>query len=476
MSNNQSQNTNNTDNSENIPPSNAPANQSSQSNSGEREYSSRYKVGQALKMVRVRFPGNAKSFPFIIGKRRLSYGQKVMAMSDRGMAVGYINSLPYDILYKESLEPIKSISKVATDDDITTEIETYRQQKKYETICQDLITKHDLNMNMTHVEFTQFGKKVVFYFTAPERVDFRGLVKDLVTELKLRIELRQISLRDRAASIGSLGPCGRELCCSSFLSRYGHVNVKMAKNQNLTLNYSRLNGVCGQLKCCLQYEDDVYAQKRKKLPEIGQLIICENGDKGRVERLNILSEQYDMITIRGVIRRYSISQFKSVDNEIRMPRKFDHITNETNSVVGLEDYLSTQTRNFEKDMEKLKANAPDYAQEIFDEYLGEEVAQFRSQIDGQNAKAGIEAVDRERKVKPTISLDSFAPKATEQNTDIKAKTEEKSSTATTEQKDLKANKPPEKSNKKPYKKRFNNKNRNNKNNRNKKNSNNSTKQ
>ena len=236
------------------------------------ESNCKFTEGQILKFVRVRFPGHAKSYAFLVGSRNLMYGQKVMAMSDRGIAVGYINSFEYELPFSKDLLPIKSINKIATDEDMTKEKEVYKRQKEIETTCQNLINKHDLQMNLTHVEFTQFGKKVVFYFVAPARVDFRGLVKDLVGELKLRIELRQISVRDRAASMGAIGPCGRELCCSSFLSKYGNVSIKMAKNQNLTLNYSKLNGVCGQLKCCLTYEEEVYEQKRKKLPNEGDFI------------------------------------------------------------------------------------------------------------------------------------------------------------------------------------------------------------
>jgi cell fate regulator YaaT (PSP1 superfamily) len=233
---------------------------------------SRFKEGQILRFVRVRFPGNARSFPFLIGKRNIEYGQKVVAMSDRGMAVGYVNSFPYDVPFNKSMLPVRSISKVATNDDIDRDKEAYRQQKNAENICNDLIEEFRLDMQLTHVEFTSFGKKAVFYFIAPARVDFRDLVKDMVGKLKMRIELRQISVRDRSASIGGIGPCGRELCCSSFLTKYGNVGIKMAKNQDLTLNLSKLNCVCGQLKCCQQYEDDVNREKSSRLPKEGDII------------------------------------------------------------------------------------------------------------------------------------------------------------------------------------------------------------
>ena len=186
---------------------------------------SRFKDGEMITMIRVRFPGNARSFPFLVGKRRFAYGQKVVAMSDRGMSVGYINSFPYDVVFNKAMLPIRSIAKVASAEDIQAQVEFRDSEKKAEVICIHLIEKYKLDMILTHVEFTQFGKKAVFYFNAPARVDFRDLVKELVYELKMRIELRQISVRDRAAAIGAIGACGLQTCCSSFLKRLHCANV-----------------------------------------------------------------------------------------------------------------------------------------------------------------------------------------------------------------------------------------------------------
>lgn len=333
------------------------------------EENCKFTEGQILKFVRVRFPGHAKSYPFLVGKRSLMYGQKVVAMSDRGMAVGYINSFTYEVEFTKSMLPIRSINKVATEIDFEREKETYKRQKDAETLCQDLIEKHNLEMNLTHVEFTQFGKKVVFYFVAPNRVDFRGLVKDLVGDLKLRIELRQISLRDRAASMGAIGPCGRELCCSSFLSRYGNVSIKMAKNQNLTLNYSKLNGVCGQLKCCLQYEEEVYDHKRNKLPTEGTIVETYNGDVGYVRKIHILTEQFDLMTTTGNIRRYTADQYKGESTQ-RMPESFDSILDETNTIIGLGELEAKNAAEFESEMEMIKVRSRVFAREIFSEYTG----------------------------------------------------------------------------------------------------------
>ena len=305
----------------------------------EEKENSRFKDGEKLTMIRVRFPGNARSFPFLVGKRKFAYGQKVVAMSDRGMTVGYINSFPYEIIFNKSMLPVRSIAKVASSEDIKAQIEFRDSEKKAEVICIHLIERHQLDMVLTHVEFTQFGKKAVFYFNAPARVDFRDLVKDLVFDLKMRIELRQISVRDRAAALGSVGACGLQTCCSSFLKNYGNVSIKMAKNQNLALIPTKLNGVCGQIKCCIRYEDDVYSDKRKNLPREGSFIRALNGDKGKVQKLNILIEQFEMLTDNGIRRRYSSNQYKGresdLGNDYRFPEFFDNIINETQAVIGL---------------------------------------------------------------------------------------------------------------------------------------------
>lgn len=313
----------------------------------------KFNEGQLITLIRVRFPGNSKSFPFLIGKRKFEYGRKVLAMSDRGVAVGYINSFPYEVKFDKSLLPIRSILKLATDQDVEKDLQNFSREREAKDICKNLITKHNLDMELTHVEYTQFGKKAVFYFTSPARVDFRNLVKDLLGDLKMRIELRQIGWRDRTAALGGIGPCGRQLCCNSFLSKYGNVSLKMAKNQNLTLNPGRLNGVCGQLKCCIQYEDEVYQEKTARLPAIGLFLLTVNGDRGKVEKHHILVEQFEMITDEGKRKRYAINQF---DPNLKLPQGwhfptgFEHIINETDVCIGLAKKELDKTTQFLKNM------------------------------------------------------------------------------------------------------------------------------
>lgn len=338
----------------------------------------RFKEGQILRFVRVRFPGNSRSFPFLIGKRRIEYGQKVVAMSDRGMAVGYVNSFPYEVPFNKSMLPVRSISKVAGEEDVVKDKEAYRQQKNAENICNDLIEDFKLDMQLTHVEFTSFGKKAVFYFIAPARVDFRDLVRDLVGKLKTRIELRQISVRDRSAAIGGIGPCGRELCCSSFLTKYGNVGIKMAKNQDLTLNFSKLNGVCGQLKCCLQYEDDVYREKRARLPKEGDFISTHTGEIGRVDRLHLLSEQFVMMTNKGIRRRYVVEMYKeTLDKETaNFPKEFESVSDETHKVIGMDESAAKKVKAFEAEVKTHKEKGKSFADGIFESLFGEKTFDY----------------------------------------------------------------------------------------------------
>jgi len=326
------------------------------------ERGTRWKEGDEITFVRVRFPGNSRSFPFLQGKRTFAYGQKVVAMSDRGMDVGYINSFPYTVKFKKDMLPIRSISKAAMIEDIEAMQGNIDEQKKAQMKASHIIARLNLDMQITHVEIIQFGKKMVFYFTAPARVDFRELVKQLVGELKMRIELRQISVRDRAAALGSIGACGLATCCSTFLKNYGNVTIKMAKNQNLALIPTKINGVCGQIKCCIKYEDHVYTDKRKTLPKEGLFLKAANGDVGKVTKLHILIEQFDMITEKGQIRRYARSQYadgKVMGKDYQFPNSFRHVVNETSQVIGLEEMEKTmadQFRNNMSDDEKAMAN------------------------------------------------------------------------------------------------------------------------
>jgi hypothetical protein len=192
----------------------------------------------------------------------------------------------------------------------------------------------------------------------------------MVHELKVRVELRQISVRDRAAAVGGIGPCGLQLCCSSFLSKYGAVSLKMAKNQDLSLASQKLNGVCGQLKCCLSYEDEAYHELRDKLPESGQYIETFNGEMGVVDKVYLVAQNFDLISPDGVRRRYSQGQFKGEAPEtFRMPEHIDHITDETQTIIGLETDLRNKRAKLESEITTFQVSSVEYAKEVFTSFV-----------------------------------------------------------------------------------------------------------
>lgn len=312
--------------------------------------------GQRLLLVRVRFPGNSRPHTFLVGKRAYNYGQRVIAMSDRGLSVGYVNSFPYEISYHENMGKFRPINRAATEEDLIEQREHLHREREADLICKQLIDAHQLDMTLTHVEFLQNGKKGVFYFNAPNRVDFRSLVKDLVGRLRMRVELRQISVRDRTAAIGAIGVCGLQTCCSSFLKNYGSVSIKMAKNQNLALVPTKINGVCGQIKCCMKYEDAVYVEKKKILPKEGSIIETTGGDRGKVYRIHILIEQFEMITDEGRKRRYAVNQYDPnimPPEDYRFPRELPYVQDETHTIIGLEDEALKAAQAFDQNEESL---------------------------------------------------------------------------------------------------------------------------
>lgn len=295
-----------------------------------------FRKGDMVPMVRVRFAGNAAVHSFLVGRRTFRYGQRVVAMSDRGLAVGHVSSFPYEAPFRESMLPLRTISKAATDEDLELQRRGMAREREAKAACRGLIEHYRLDMNLTHVELVQGGKKAVFYFTAPARVDFRALVQDLVAELRMRVELRQISVRERTAALGAIGVCGLQTCCSSFLSKYGNVSIKMAKNQNLSLLPSKLNGACGQIKCCVRYENDVYTEKRARLPKEGKFVQTANGDRGKVYRLHVLAEQFEMLTDRGRKRKYAIGQYDpdaALPEDWSFPKELPPVTDETKDLV-----------------------------------------------------------------------------------------------------------------------------------------------
>lgn len=243
-----------------------------------------------VKVVGVRFKKAGKIYYFDPAGLEINKGDSIIVETARGVEFGDCVIGPKEISEDEIVAPLKSVLRKATDDDIRIHLENKAKEKDAFNTCVEKINQHNLDMKLIDVEYTFDNNKVIFYFTADGRVDFRELVKDLATIFKTRIELRQIGVRDEAKMVGGLGPCGRPLCCSTFLGDFASVSIKMAKEQNLSLNPTKISGICGRLMCCLNYEQKAYEDIRRKLPRIGAVINTPRG-KGEVISNSVVKEK-----------------------------------------------------------------------------------------------------------------------------------------------------------------------------------------
>jgi len=228
-------------------------------------------------VVGVRFKKAGKIYYFDPGDLSIKVGDKVIVETIRGIEFGEVVVGIKEVPEEEIVAPLKKVIRIATPEDVEHYYENKKKEDEAFEICLQKIGQHGLEMNLIDVEYTFDNTKVIFYFTAEGRVDFRELVKDLAAVFRMRIELRQIGVRDEAKIIGGLGPCGRPLCCTSFLGEFEPVSIKMAKDQNLSLNPTKISGICGRLMCCLKYEQEMYEKIRAELPKVGSIIRA--GDK-----------------------------------------------------------------------------------------------------------------------------------------------------------------------------------------------------
>jgi cell fate regulator YaaT (PSP1 superfamily) len=271
-----------------------------------------------LTVVGVRFKRAGKVYYFDPGDLEVETGQKVIVETVRGIELGDIAVGPKQVKEEDIVAPLKQVIRVATDEDTATERENREKEKEAFGICLNEISKHDLEMKLVDVEYTFDTNKIIFYFTADGRVDFRDLVKDLASIFKTRIELRQIGVRDEAKMLGGLGPCGRSLCCATFLGDFEPVSIKMAKEQNLSLNPTKISGICGRLMCCLKYEEEVYEAIKKDVPPIGTKVSTPSGE-GIVLDINLLKQ---MVKVKLAneeetdIKEYRLSEVRPVCNEV----------------------------------------------------------------------------------------------------------------------------------------------------------------
>lgn len=261
-----------------------------------------------IKVVGVRFKKAGKIYYFDPKELHIEKENFVVVETARGIEFGECVIGIKEIPEEDIVAPLKSVIRVAQKDDIDKHKENKEKEKDALFICLNKIHDHKLNMKLIDVEYTFDNNKVIFYFTADGRVDFRELVKDLATIFKTRIELRQIGVRDEAKMLGGLGPCGRSMCCSTFLGDFTSVSIKMAKEQNLSLNPTKISGICGRLMCCLNYEQSTYEDIRKRLPRIGSIVETEEG-RGEVVKNNTVKESVKVKVKRGdeeVIEEFKI--------------------------------------------------------------------------------------------------------------------------------------------------------------------------
>lgn len=240
-------------------------------------------------IVGVRFKKPGKIYFFDPGYLKISQKDIVVVETSLGEELGEVVINKRSMPEEKIVAPLKKVIRIATFKDLKRNEENKKKEKEAFKICEEKIKKYKLDMHLTDVEYKFDNSKILFYFTADGRIDFRELVKDLATVFKTRIELRQIGVRDEVKRIGGNGVCGRELCCCSFLGDFETVSIKMAKEQNISLNPSKISGNCGRLMCCLKYEQDVYEDKLKRLPKIGSIVKTGDGE-GVVDSIETLKE------------------------------------------------------------------------------------------------------------------------------------------------------------------------------------------
>lgn len=242
------------------------------------------------KVIGVRFRQAGKVYFFSPGKLYIKQGEKVIVETARGVEFGHVVMGVKEVKDEEIMQPLKSVIRIATEEDKRNEEKNREKEKEAFDICLEKIRKHELNMKLISAEYTFDGNKVLFYFTADGRIDFRELVKDLASVFRTRIELRQIGVRDETKIRGGIGVCGRPLCCHTYLSEFAPVSIKMAKEQNLSLNPTKISGVCGRLMCCLTNEQETYEELNNRLPAIGDTVTTCEGLKGEVQSVSVLRQ------------------------------------------------------------------------------------------------------------------------------------------------------------------------------------------
>lgn len=265
------------------------------------------------RVIGVRFRTAGKIYFFDPLAFEIKRGDHVIVETARGIEFGTVMSGPREVEDDKVIQPLKPVIRIANERDLEQAANNKVKEKDAFRICQEKIRKHELEMKLIDAEYTFDNNKVLFYFTADGRIDFRELVKDLASVFKTRIELRQIGVRDETKIVGGIGICGRPLCCHSYLSDFIPVSIKMAKEQNLSLNPTKISGVCGRLMCCLKNEEETYAELNRKLPGVGDYVTTADGLKGEVQSVNVLRQLVKIVVEEGdekEIKEYPVEQLQ----------------------------------------------------------------------------------------------------------------------------------------------------------------------
>ena len=265
------------------------------------------------KVVGVRFRQAGKIYYFDPLDLELEVPQHVIVETARGVEMGTVLIAPKEVEDEKVVQPLKPVIRLATDEDEKIAQKNREREREAFRICKEKILKHGLEMKLVDAEYTFDNNKLLFYFTADGRIDFRELVKDLAAVFRTRIELRQIGVRDETKILGGLGICGRELCCKSYLADFVPVSIKMAKEQNLSLNPTKISGTCGRLMCCLKNEQETYEYLNSRLPSMGETVTCPGGQKGEVTSINVLRQLVKVVIDNGEekeLREYHIDELR----------------------------------------------------------------------------------------------------------------------------------------------------------------------
>ena len=309
-----------------------------------------------IKVVGIRFQRAGKIYYFDPLDYDLETAMHVIVETARGVEMGTVLIPPKEVDDDKVVQPLKPVIRIATDDDEKVIEKNKEKEAEAYVICKEKIAKHGLDMKLVAAEYTFDNNKLLFYFTADGRIDFRELVKDLASVFRTRIELRQIGVRDETKMLGGIGICGRELCCGSYLTDFVPVSIKMAKEQNLSLNPTKISGVCGRLMCCLKNEQETYEYLNSRLPSVGDSVITPTGMHGEVSGVNVLRQLVKVVVDNGEekeLQEYAVDDLKFTPRRRRDVRVTDE---EMKELEGLEDNGSTEEENERPQRENRREN------------------------------------------------------------------------------------------------------------------------